>query len=649
MDHGWEVRRGRMPRPVGRMPTLPGIEPLEARIAPAAILSPSTVVFTDADGDLVSVVFSKAVFTGTEAAQLALANQVFKFDTGAVAHGDTATPQQLRLIDFTKFPIVAATGSTVNGVALTLIATLAGQGNGLADLGAIRATGVSLGAVNIDGDLGQIDAGGSGLTIGVAGLSVFSLGQRGIATQIPVATPTVADPAPALVSTITGELTYLKVVTNVRDARVRVIDGKNSAGTITTAAKLGPLTIGGSLIGRTPVETASDDTGEIECDRGIGPITVGTLVAGSIYGGGGKNSGRISAGGAIAGIDLRGSLLGGAGQKSGSIMASGSITGAVKIGYDLAGGGGDTSGSIFTFGSIPSLTIGRDLVAGAGPSSGFVSAIGSIAKVIISGNLDATRVAAGTGSGGIFANGLPSVTLAGSLLGGTGPQSGSIESGRALGIVHLLGNVLGGSGDGSGSVIAQGSIGSVAITGSLLGGSGRQSGLLRSGLDPVQAGGTGAVTIGWRLYGGSGENSGAILSGGDLASVTLGSADSVGTDVLLGGGGLFSGAISARGKVGTIKITGHVHGGTGDRSGSLLDYERTDATGEHPGDFGTITLAGRLIGGDGPGSGSIFADGSIAVLTLAAFVPGPGAGSGAASTGNGLLSDGGIGKLKVTG
>jgi hypothetical protein len=64
----------------------PTIEPLEARIAPATLLNPTTVTYQDIDGDNVTVKLNKAVLDESTI------NDVLKFSTGAV-DGCNTTPQ----------------------------------------------------------------------------------------------------------------------------------------------------------------------------------------------------------------------------------------------------------------------------------------------------------------------------------------------------------------------------------------------------------------------------------------------------------------------------------------------------------------------------------------------------------------------------
>jgi hypothetical protein len=626
--------------------TMPIIEILEQRIAPANLLNPRTLVYTDVDGDEVTLVFSKNVFTGNDAAQLAKANEVFKFDTGTVAH-ETATAQQLRLIDFTKFPVIANQGSTVNGVGVTITAKQKNGGDGFVDVGAIKATGISLGKVIIKGDLGQIDAGASNLKIGVAGLTVNSIGKRGTGTQIPVPSPTPENPAPDLVSTITSELTALTVLEDVNSARIRVVDGKNAAQQITSLAKIGSLTIGGSLLGRAAVEAASDDTGVVECERDIGKVSIGTDFADGIIGGGGANSGRLTAGVKFGSIKISGSLVGGAGASSG-VITSNNSSGAIKIGDDVRGGAGDSSGLIRIFGHIASVTIGDSLFAGAGPGSGSVRAFGEIKSVLINGHIDGTTPNSGPGSANLFANGLPKVTVKGLVFGGAGGQSAAIESGRDLGTL-TIGSLNGGAGDGSASIVAHGKVKTVIIHGDLTGGAGHQSAVLRSGMDPLRDGDMGTVIVKGRVLGGGGDDSAAIISGGALKSVTISSAEAAGADALKGGAGEFSAAISARGTLGLVKLFGHLQGGNGRLSGSIFSAERVDFDGEFAGDIGSVMIFGNIVGGGGERSGYVQADGALKQLIAGSLTGGAGSGSGGVKTGVGLFGTGDAGLIRLLG
>jgi hypothetical protein len=618
-------------------------EPLEARIAPASLLNPKTLVFTDVDGDQVRIVFSRPVFTGTAEANLALANLVFQFNAGDVGQG-AAEPQQLQLIDFTKFPVIAGKGSSVNGVSFTISSTAADGGDGLVDIGAVRATGVALGKVVIDGDLGQIDAGVSNLKVAIKSLAVNSLGVRGTATQIQVETPTADNPAPDLVSTITGELTNLRVLTDVKDARVRVVDGKNVAGQVTTLANLKNVVIGGSLIGRAAVEAASDDTGVIESERGIGSVKIGTTAAQGIVGGGGLNSGRVAAGSTLGKLVVSGDIAGGGGANSGLISSVGDVK-SLMVGGSMVGGDGDESGRIRIFGNMDVLAIQGGIIAGEGDGSAVVSALGAIRKITLSGDIDARTEDAGLGSAGIFANGLPAVHIGGGIFGGSGAVAGFIESGRDVGKAVIAESIVGGSGDGGAALVAQGMVKSLMVQGDLLGADGRNSGVVRSGLDAQQPGTMGAVTILGRIEGGMGFSSGNVSSGGDLKRFKAGN----GTVGIAGGGGDFSGSLVVTGRVGSIDVLGSVSGGVGLGSGSILVEERTASSGEVPGSIARVKISGTLRGGEGERSGAIRADGDLGKLIVGGIQGGSGEASATVQTGLGLFAPGDMSFIRVNG
>lgn len=617
-----------------------GIEPLEQRIAPATLVNARTITYTDGDGDMVTVKFSFDVFSGDTAAKTAKANEVFKFDNGTV--GADSAGQILQLIDFTKFPTIANKGSKANGVGMTITSTLAGTGDGFADVGAIKAVGISLGKISLDGDIGQIDAGGPALKIGIASLTVKSIGARGISTQIPVPTPTAENPAPDLISTITGEVTKLTVLSDVKDARIRIVDGKNGSGQTTSAAKIGTLFVGGSIIGRTAVEAASDDTGIIDCEREITSAQIGNII-----GGGGSNSGRLRAGGLIKTLTISDDISGGGGARSGTVSVGGSMT-SINVGDDILGGAGDSSGSIQILGNIKTFTIGGDVTAGTGPDSATMRAYGVIFKLTVNGSILGTTPTSGQNSAGISASGLPSVLIKGSITGGAGNGSAFIASGHDIGNFTLKGSINGGAGAGSGGILAQGVVKNLIISGDIIGGAGQQSGILRSGLDPLQVGTLTSLIVKGKVEGGNGNSSGSILSGGDITTARLGTALSISADALKGGGGAYSGTVSAHGNIATLSLNGGLTGGEGDFSGGVFTTERTDSRhGEIPGNITTLTIAGNFTGGLGESSAIIRTDGGIKTLTTASVKGGTGDNSATITTGSGLYRRGNIGSIRI--
>ena len=659
------------------------IEGLEGRIAPASLISLNTIEYQDADGDAVTVKFSKNIFDGpTRSLQLAKANQVLRFSGLAGVTDSDLSTQQLQLIDLTQLATALGTG-----LSFSVTAVPGTTGNGFADIGAIKGNNLALGAIMIDGDLGQIDAGRSGTATGLASLTVQSLGVRGIDTQVPAG----AD----LVSTITGALGSLKVFGDVKDARLSAVNGSGAS-----VGKIGNITIGGSLFGRTAAEAASNNTGLIDSAGDIGAVKIGTDSTDGIFGGGGSGSGQVNAAGKIASVTVTGSIVGGAGEfsgrvdargsmgavkvgttlsngiiggagansgqivaagalssltvsgsldgdsgvSSGSVLASGNV-GAVKIGGDLEGGSGEGSGRLQSGGNIASVSIGDDILAGTGANSGQISA--QIVNSLTANDINGTIASAGLRSGGLVVGKLTNLTLSGSLLGGSGGQSGFVEVVGDVGTLKILRDVAGGTGVSSASIVAHGKLASVTISGNIIGGDGAGSATIVSGFNPDRVGDMGVVKLLGRVEGGVGFGSGAIISNGKLASVTLGGTATALLDVLKGGTGEFSGSITSSGGMGTVKVTGNLVGGGGASSGTLLSYDRTEITGEFAGSIGAVTITGQLRGGGGEHSGGLRADGDLKSLTVGSWNGGTGADSGSLHTGEGGIQAGKSGAIKV--
>ena len=196
-----------------------------------------SLTFTDVDGDKVTVEASKGSFSAL--------NFVF------------APDGTLQLID------LKPEGNEFSGADLQIRVKQVVGGDGLINVGAINATGINLGAVNIRGDVGQIDV-GDGLGKAMKSLTVGSLGAQGAATQ---AAGTV-DP---LLSEIKGALPKLTVQRDVKDAIVEVSD------------KLGKVLIGGSLIDSGLPAQPSRASGSIGVLNNGGIPSVGASHAGTIF------------------------------------------------------------------------------------------------------------------------------------------------------------------------------------------------------------------------------------------------------------------------------------------------------------------------------------------------------------------------------
>ena len=624
------------------------LEPLEGRIAPAVLLNPATLIYKDLDGDIVTVKFSKPLFSQAGGTlDVARADVVFKFNTGNVSSGPfdpaSAPAQQLQLMDLTKVN-ASLSNSAVNGAAAKITSApgsltvngVSTPGDGFVDIGYLKANGLSLGLVTVDGDLGQIDAGKSNAAIGLAGLKVKSMGVRGLATQAA---------GGSLESNILGRLGSLTVTDDIQEASIRVVNGSNF--NTSSLGRIGSITIGGSLIGRDAVETASDNTGLIESANDIGVVKIGTNLSDGIFGGGGKNSGSIRALGKITSVTVAGNLSADQGAGSGSVQASGAI-GATVVKGSILGGSGVGSGTIQAS-ALAGVTIGNDLVAGTATNTGTVTSLGAIGAVKIGGDIAGNTVGAGTSSGGILATGkITSVNLTGMLIGGGGIQTGFIQSDADLGALILHG-IQGGTAQNAGSIFAGGKIASLLVTQNVTGGSASGAGSVFSGSDALLPGDIGAVKIGGQLVGGAGTSSGVISSGGKIASLTIGPSAAVDQISLQGGAGDFSGSVFSLGSIGAVKIAGHLEGGDGDFSGSLVSRDRITPEAEVAGDLGTVVIKGHILGGAGNDSGAILADGKLAGVKVGAVTGFSGDRSGSIRAGLGSVNSGTTGAISIAG
>lgn len=352
----------------------PIIEPLEARIAPAAVFS-----YVDADGDLVKLITSK----GTN-------QQLSNIITIGLVDSEHV---EVRKIDFAKDP------ATFAGTSLTMVVKpnpLGGDGRG--NIGAINAVGVDIGDIKLLGDLGQIDAGNPMLaTPAVKSLTVGSLGVEGLKTQGDMGD---------LISTFTGKVPKLTVRGDVSNAFVSVVG---------TDAELGVVKVGGSLR-----DANIGTTGK------LGSVAIGGDVI-ALYAAG---TGQISAA-KIGSVKIKGSLVGGDLIAAGQIQSTGDVD-SIAIGGSFIGGDARNSGCIFVDGKLGSLTIGGDLIGGSsgvgGEGSGAVSVLGDIGKVKIG------RSIIGAPSSSYHATGIRSdgqigsVTVGGDLFGGNGGNPVTISA-----------------------------------------------------------------------------------------------------------------------------------------------------------------------------------------------------------------------------
>ena len=636
----------------------PSPEPLEARIAPAVF------TFTDVDGDLVTLSTSK----GTDSD---LASVV---QPHLLASGVGFQLQEIGLKDDAIF----------QGTNLVVASTATGGGDGLVNVGYIDATGLDLGSVTVDGDLGQIDAGDANAkTIALRSLSAVSMGVQGTATQAA---------GGSLVSTVIGAVGAFTLSGDFHQATLLVVGAAVDPLPLVhdaadTVAKIAVIDIAGSIIGGVAAKS-----GSIETKGAIGKVTVG----GSITGSGGDESGRIFTEDRMGAVNVLGSVIGGGARDSGQIFSAGRM-GSVEIGTafvpgHLIGGGGARSGLISSAANMGSVTVHGDVRGGSADDSGAIGSSGTIGRIIIDGDVqggDGTRsgsiqcsaamlavtihgdLRGGLGDqSGLIASvqTIASLTVDGSIVGGDGIQSGAVGSFKPLGAVLVKGDVVGGEGDSSGQIVSATKITRVTILGSLVGGGGYESGAIGS----VQA--LGPISIGQHLIAGEGDRSGLIVSQngsedatalpGTIASVTIGG-NIHGIPVTTAGveldqdPGLNAGAILSDGAVGAVIVTGTVIGGNNDNTGTIAAHTiRSVAIGRllggsgdssgavlTTGALGPVTVAGDLEGGGGTFSGSITSVGKMGKVTIGSLLGGGGDFSGLIETQD---SGADMGAVKIT-
>jgi len=499
-----------------------GIEPLENRIAPATLLTDyRTLIYLNADGELVNVKFSSPVFSAADAQTRA--NAVFDFDTGGVTVASAFTnidgPQQLQLLDLTALKDVNP--NPAEGVSITISTTkMDGRtaGTSFADVGFLKAVNpaksmaLALGAVSIQGDLGRIEAGNANTAVAIKSLTVQSMGAHGLETQAA---------GGSLVSQITGGIGALVIGTSKVSGDFKHATLNVNSASPKAVGSIASITIYGNVVGKADSGFASDSTGLIRAAASIGTVAV----RGKIQGGGGSFSGAIDAGTTMGAVSVTGDVIGGAGDFSGLVAARAGKIAGVTLGGSLTGGAGSDSGKIFASTELTSIKITGSVSGGAGQNSGSVQ-VGSgfmgavtVLRDVIGG--------AGFNSGGILCSAaMGAVSIAGSVVGGDGELSGRVAAQkiasfalvkRTEGTALVGGSLLGGNGINSGRVTALADIGTVSIKGSVIGGDGTDSGALQAG------GSVGAVSIDGSLNGGTGERSGVIVAaGGKITSLTIG-------------------------------------------------------------------------------------------------------------------------------
>jgi hypothetical protein len=614
------------------------LEPLESRIAPATFVNAHIVTYTDIDGDHVTVTSSLPIFTSGANGNV---NTIFHFSTGAV-DGSNTTPQQLQTIN-----LHALGAKQVGGDNISITVQKVSGGDGYANVGLIESS-YGLGHVTVQGDLGAIDAGVlgpvSGNSVGLASLTVHSLGVNGTGTQ---------QAGGSLLSAIYGSVGSITVQQDMLNAQIEVTSNTTA---VKSNGNIGSVFIGGSLTGG-----ASSYSGNITTDGNVGSVFIGSNMAG----GAGTDSGALRIGGKLGSLTVDGSIIGyhdSTGNTTGGGGGSASVTtgnnfpaqggiGSVTVKGSVMGGDGTgsaefTNSTINTAGNIGSVTIGKNLVGGAGNNSGeFLNTGGSVGPVKIGGALTG---GSGQDSGEINGITLGAISIGGGITGSTGINSGLISSENGIGAITITGGITGGTAAHSGAIlagIAPTAIGSETISSIIIHGdikSNAASGSLTTQM-PGQinsADSIGSLTIYGSLIGGAGDDSAAIIDSEAIGHVTL--LPNGGSDAgsILGGAGSASGEISAL-SLGTVSIAGQISGSTGANSaivtasqsiGSVSIGGIIGAAGNGSGQIsagttiGSVHVTGAIVGGAGTSAGSIFATDSVGSIVAGSLTYGTGAG-----------------------
>jgi hypothetical protein len=569
-------------------------------------LSATQAQWIDVDGDLVTMTVSKGQIPITNSA-------LFTFVSAGTVGG-----KQLQRLDLQQFR------SSFAGASISIVATkqagFPDVSDGEVDVGFIKATtfdpdelravGIDLGNVTIDGDLAKITAGDSFATPAIAKLDVISLGTRGAETLATADAP--ADANGVVESKVLGPITSVVVRDDV-NSFLRVIGAeygvlgslkiggalqgvgtKVASGAISVSGRLGKATIG-DIIGGTGANSglliasslgngslgtitvtgsitggAGDDSGQIHAPK-IGNLKVGTIVGGT-----GTRSGLVLSDGTLGSVTMTGDLIGGTKADTGEIFAQGGI-GAVKVGGKIAGDLGENSGSIRSGKGITSLSVAGTLAGADGAGSGSIQTSASVGAV--SFGKDAT-----TGD---------------SITGGAGENSGLLDIGGNLASFAAAGNVRGAAANGSGAIVAAGTIGKLTITGSLIGGSSDATFLNKTGYLFAQH--LTSVTIGGDIISGTAGTGGLADSGAIRADVI----DALTVQGKLTGNAVNPVVIAATGltnnlAIKSVKITGNVA-----FAEILAGYNDVTSAGNVRGEaasadasIGTVTFGGTVAGLD---------------------------------------------------
>ena len=540
-----------------------GIEPLEARIAPAGVFT-----YTDFDGDLVTV-------KTTKGSNAELAAAITLMDVAGSVPGGKAAGN-----------IVLGANPNFEGTSFTLTAKRGPLGgNGLANVELLSTGSLHIGTITINGDLSGFfggvsdgskikainlhsSTGNSIITVG-GNLGALNIKTDVVGTEFNFPTPGATVDLIKIGGSLSGRFTVVSSgLIEIPDGTLKsLIIGGDLAGTAGTDSgsiqvrNLNSASIGGSLIGGTAAQA-----GSILVTGTLGQLTV----KGDVIGGSAANTGLIHGVGGtskLGAITIGGNLLGGSAAHSGNIEGDSQI-GLVKIGRNVVGGSANNTGDIVSTGAgVAGITVGGSLIGGTASFTGRLLALGGdMGPVKIGRDVIATeRNSAGAllvDTGIVYAQlgtaadtpvlKIASITIGGNVFGGGENTTGQLYADGSIGPVKIVGDLIGKAGNGSGSILtARGTIGDITIGGDLKGGSGTRSGLILAGYTTTGSS-VGNTVITGSVLGGSGIFSGGITSD-FIGNVTIGGDISTGTDP-------DSGFLKATVQLGAVKISGSLIG-----------------------------------------------------------------------------------------
>ncbi len=534
------------------------ISPVETTRAVTIATNGRSATYTDLDGDLVTVTVTKGTLNAGN------------FVLRAEGPGSSGI---LELIDLSSAQFLG-TNVTVTAKRLTP------SGDGQVNIGYIKATGQDLGVVKVAGDLARIDAGGgTDNKKSISSLDVLSMGSMGFATQSFLTEKTNPN---ALISNLIGGVAKITIRGNLDKAGIVTSGGMD--------AKVGTVTILGDMQGG-----SAQYSGALY----VKESTISTVkVGGSLRGGTGPNTGMIFGDFAATTLTIGGSMLGGSGLLSGSV-AVGKITN-ITVGGDLLGGPQNFSGTIYGYNYTGKVTVKGSLFGSAAEGAG------SIITVLPPSPVEADGL-------------MGTVFVGGSLVGGAGKNSGTVNSANKINTLTVGGSFYGNSGDYSGAIHSE-QLGKATINGSLFTGTGLLSGSLAVEDSRVTTKGnrTSSVTILGSVYD-TAQNTtnynltGVIINGKTTSVKIMGSviAEGIGNRATLRFSGIGHITGEPKNASDALALTTLFIGGNVRNAEILAGYDGDNDPLRGDAGFGSVTIGGsvfglQLIAGIDPGNDEVF-------------------------------------------